>query len=364
MNPFPYLSISRMIHIAQCRDRSAWENFLFLHAPNAFLQSWDWGQFQAAVGARVFRFVAHEGTTMVGCAQVVEQRLGRSFVAWYVGSGPVVTTDRRFGAIDDEIIGSFVEAFRHETPRTCIFLRCEPDRGSDVPFRSLGFRRGFRTVRPKHTLVIDLDRHASLEELLQSFKQKTRYNIRLAAKRGVRVRSSSDVIDVRAFLWLFRETTARDAFHGHDDAYYETLFTELGSKGAVKVFLASVGHEVIAANVVLFFGDTAFYLFGASGNAHRELMAPHLLQWETMCYAQRHGFRRYDLFGVAPLFTPAEGEWAVVRESDLWAGVTRFKLGFVNNGRAGRYVSYPETQDLHFRSFLYTLLRLRRFVRS
>lgn len=202
--------------------------------------------------------------------------------------------------------------------------------------------RRTRAMNPATTIVLDLAK--SEEALLAAMHQKTRYNIKLAAKHGVTVREGSGSQDLETFIRLTKETAARDRFQPHEEDYLRATFQFLSERGIAKLRLAEFGGTVLAANLEIHYGDTVTYLHGASSSQHREVMAPYLLQWEAMRAAKDEGKRNYDLWGANPetkssfYYKPA------------WEGITRFKEGF-----GGRRVDLVGTWDLPVNRFLYQL---------
>jgi lipid II:glycine glycyltransferase (peptidoglycan interpeptide bridge formation enzyme) len=153
--------------------------------------------------------------------------------------------------------------------------------------------------------------------LLAGMKQKTRYNIRLAARKGVEV-SPGGAADLDDFYALFRETAERDDFFIHDRGLYERMFELFWSAGRFCLLLARHRGKLIAAITLVRFGDTCWYLQGASSNAHRNLMATYLLQWKGLQWARHHGCTLYDFRAVPD----------ILREDQDMYGVYRFKEGF------------------------------------
>lgn len=193
---------------------------------------------------------------------------------------------------------------------------------------ALGLRRAAVTVQPPSTVVVDLEEDE--ETLLKAMKSKTRYNVRLAAKRGVSVREA-DPEELSRWYRLYEETARRDRISIHSEAYYRALFEVLrgtdadtpgyahpGGGPRLLLYFAEFEGAFLAGNIVLEWGGTATYLYGASSNLRRELMAPYLLQWEAMRQARSRGLDRYDLFGVPPTPDPKHP----------MHGLYRFKTGF------------------------------------
>ncbi|NTW15387.1 MAG: aminoacyltransferase [Candidatus Moranbacteria bacterium] len=209
---------------------------------------------------------------------------------------------------------------------------------------------GYRIVKaphdmqPRETFVVDLS--LSEEELLAAMKPKTRYNIGVARKRGVRVIVSMDPNRIEAFIRLVTGTADRKGIVPHPRAYYEAMCeTLLGNDG--KIFAAEKDGEVVAANLVVFHGNTATYLHGGSDDRHRADMAPFLLQWEAMLDAKRRGCSRYDFGGVSmPELECGEGKWL---------GITRFKTGFSPKTSA---TAFPGAYDIVLSPVRYLAYRM------
>lgn len=212
-----------------------------------------------------------------------------------------------------------------------------------------------RCRQPQTTLVFDLTQEEHV--LLEQMHKKTRYNIRLAERKGVTVRRETN-IDV--FWQLNTETTERDAFKSHGKAYYEQFL----AMPMCDQFTAYVDDTPIASIITVLHGGTMTYVHGASSNSHRNLMAPYLLQWRAMQYARGEGATAYDFWGIAQ--THAEGTlsketcyngycWDVTHP---WTGITRFKVGF-----GGDVVNYPDAQDVILSPVMYRLYTLMHRIR-
>jgi peptidoglycan pentaglycine glycine transferase (the first glycine) len=313
-------------------------------APNGhLLQSWAWGELKARFGWRVVRLAVGSAG-----AQVLFRTLplGLGSIA-YVPRGPAA--DFR----DETALAALLNGIRllARTDRA-ICLKIEPNQEDDPELarrlHALGFRPSPQKVQPRRTILVDLD--AEPEEILARMKQKTRYNIRLAGRKGVTVRPGTED-DLPAFYNLMTVTGQRDDFGIHSRAYYEAAHRLLVSTGCGRLFLAEYGGRLLAALVVVAFGDTATYLYGASSEAERQRMPAYLLQWEAMLWAREQGCRAYDLWGV-----PDEDEATLEagfteRNDGLW-GVYRFKRGF--GGRLARTIGAWDLVYAPFRYRLYT----------
>jgi lipid II:glycine glycyltransferase (peptidoglycan interpeptide bridge formation enzyme) len=204
------------------------------------------------------------------------------------------------------------------------------------------FSRAGADVQPPDTVLIDLS--PPEETILMGMKPKWRYNIRLAGRKGVSIRRRGEE-GLEGFYALLRETARRDrvAIHGFD--YYRTLFVHTREYGEqrredsppgleTRLYLAEHGGDLLAGIVTLFRGTSAVYLYGASSDRKRNLMAPYALQWAAMGDAKRAGCLAYDLFGISPDGDP----------SHPMAGLYRFKTGF-----GGRIIHRPGSWDYTYR---------------
>lgn len=310
-----------------------WDRFVSAHPAAHILQTSPWGELKSHFGWQAERIGLMQDNTLIAGAQVLYRGLpgGMGCLA-YVPKGPLVEWS------DEEQTRSLLKALDSAARRRgAIALTIEPDL-DDEPchserLRALGFRPApGGAVQPRRTIVVDI---APPEEaIMAAMKQKTRYNVRLAARKGVTVRPAS-ADDLPAFHSLMASTAARDKFGVHAPAYYETAYRLFVPRGWARLLLAEVEEEPVAAVMVFALPPRAWYFYGASSDTHREKMAPYLLQWEAIRWARSLGCTTYDLYGVPDEDEERlEAEFAG-RQDGLW-GVYRFKRGF--GGRLVRTV--------------------------
>ena len=192
-----------------------------------------------------------------------------------------------------------------------------------------GWRLSADQVQFKNTVMLDLS--ASEEQILERMKQKTRYNIRLAAKKGVSVRVGTPA-DFPMLYRMYAETAVRDGFVIRDAGYYTNLWQTFTREEEPRAepLIAEVEGQPVGAILLFMFARRAYYLQGMSSGAHREKMPSHLLQWEAIRRAKAAGCTLYDLWGAPDEFA----------ESDRMWGVYRFKEGF-----GGQVVRTPGAWD-------------------
>jgi lipid II:glycine glycyltransferase (peptidoglycan interpeptide bridge formation enzyme) len=306
-------------------DRETWDAFVAAHPAGHLLQTWAWGELKARFGWRAAHVAVMDNSGLQAGAQVLFRALplGRSLA--YIPKGPLVDwTDRsQAGAL---LAGLHQLCRRKHSP----FLKIEPHAPDTLALRQAICAHGFVvspfTLQPPRTIVVDIS--PAEDDILAAMKQKTRYNIRLAERKGVIVRPGS-VEHVPVFHQLMRITGQRDQFGVHSLDYFRAMLGLFGPDRAV-LLLAEVDREPVAAVIVLTHGSTGYYLFGASSDAHREKMPAYLLQWEAIRWAKAHGCESYDLWGIPDADEATlEGEFAARSEAadGLW-GVYRFKRGF------------------------------------
>lgn len=237
------------------------------------------------------------------------------------------------------------EIINNAKPEKPVFVRIEPEKISDDEIKKYGLKKvGAGTLlsgqaSPKATRVLDISK--SEEEILAAMKPKTRYNIRLAEKKGVTIK----MLDSDDILYeLLEKTSKRDrGYHPHEKKYYTKMIKELAKNDVAHIFVAEHEGDFLAAILVGFFGEVATYLHGGFDDKKRNLMAPYLCQWEAIKYAKKHGCTLYDFWGVAETDDP----------KDPWAGITRFKEGF-----GGEKVIFAGTYDIVLNKFWYNVLTI------
>jgi len=323
-----------------------WNSFIAASPRGHILQSSQWGQLKERFGWQVARVAIEDQGQWLAGAQILFRPfpLGLQTIA-YVPRGPIMDL------ANEEVTQTLLEALHHLCrQRRAIFLKIEPELAEDPTlaqrFSELGFHASPQTVQPRCTILLDLT--PDPEDILAQMKSKTRYNIRLAARKGVTVRDGT-AKDLPGFYRLMQITGERDDFGIHSESYYEFAHQLFVSQGLAKLFLATFEDKVLAGIMAFAFGQRAWYMYGASSDEHRSLMPNYLLQWEAIQWAKERGCLTYDMWGI-----PDEEEEVLEREflkrSDgLW-GVYRFKRGF-----GGQVVHYLGAYDYVYSPLLYWL---------
>ena len=329
------------MQVATVDDARAWDDAL-LALPNPhILQSWAWGELKSRHGWFATRLLFQEGDETVAAASVLRRKLpgllrlpGLPISILYVPKGPALDWNR--AGLAERVVQELARLARRER---ALFVKIDPDvyYSGDAPdysprpaqatmtgqmLESRGWQTSAEQIQFRNTLLLDLERPE--EGLLAAMKQKTRYNVRLAGRRGVSVRSigADDSPKERegalsTFYQLYAETGRRDGFAIRPPEYYGDAWGSFVDGGLAQLFLAEFEGEAIAGLVLFVFGSTAWYMYGASSNRERRRMPNYLLQWEAIRWAKEQGYALYDLWGAPDHLDESDPMW----------GVMRFKLG-------------------------------------
>jgi lipid II:glycine glycyltransferase (peptidoglycan interpeptide bridge formation enzyme) len=296
-----------------------WNRFLEGHPHAHILQTGEWGELKAGFGWEAVRIVAGD----IGM-QILFRKLPLGFTIAYA---PKPVFSNQLSVISDQL-SVISDRFWREVDLVCrkrraIFLKIEPDQWEgEFILHPSSFVISPHNIQPPRTIVVDIK--GSDEEILARMKQKTRYNIRLAEKKGVTARAWDDI---PAFHAMMLVTGGRDKFGVHSLEYYRRAYELFHPTGMAELLVAEFEGKPLAALMVFARGRRAWYIYGASTDEERNRMPTYLLQWGAMKWARAKGADEYDLWGV-----PDEDEATLeanfeTRHDGLW-GVYRFKRGF------------------------------------
>ncbi len=330
---------------------SDWNKFLSNHPDAHLLQMGEWGDLKGGFGWKPVRIISDDGAG----AQILFRRLPLGLTLAYM---PKPVFSGQWSVVSGQ--------FWKEVDLVCkkhraVFLKFEPDAWESDDLLSpkgtsrresksgdFGLRPSQHNIQPPRTIVVDI--HGTEEEILARMKQKTRYNIRLAEKKGVTVRAWDDL---DGFYKMMQVTGGRDGFGVHSLEYYRRAYELFHPTGTCELLVAEFEGKPLAALMVFAHGRRAWYVYGASNDEERNRMPTYLLQWEAMRWARSKGAEEYDLWGV-----PDENEEKLeanfeTRHDGLW-GVYRFKRGF-----GGELKRASQAVDKVYNPLLYKLYLLR-----
>ncbi|HMQ01551.1 MAG TPA: peptidoglycan bridge formation glycyltransferase FemA/FemB family protein [Candidatus Doudnabacteria bacterium] len=294
--------------LKEIAQQTEYDALLASQGASSFLQSWEWGEFQKLQGQKIFRYAFENENTEKITAQFIEQivpHLGGKYL--YCPYGPV-------GNLAS--LPAFISELKKQFPNHWL-IRVEPQ--SEYPdIGQITIR-----IQPGKTLVTDLSK--SLEQLLKEMHNKTRYNIKVAQKHNVKIKTAATKEEFEQALDLIISTSRRQNFSGHPRSYYEKLISS--SQVNAKVYNAHWQDKLLASIIIIDYKDTRTYLFGASSDEHKNVMAPYLIHWQAMQDAKEQGLQFYDW-------------WGVETSTGKQPGFVNFKLRW-----GGREISYPVAQD-------------------
>jgi peptidoglycan pentaglycine glycine transferase (the first glycine) len=321
------------------------------------LQTWEWGQFKAEYGWQPLPQVWRDDSGQVRAAAMVLRRsMPGGFSILYVPRGPLVDW------ADEEWSRRVIDELQSLARRLkAIFIKIDPEliMGYGIPgtkdeqpnpagkrvlayMQSHDWHFSQEQIQFRNTAWLDLA--GSETDWLALMKQKTRYNLRLAQKKGVQVRSGT-VADLPMLYRMYAETSVRDGFVIRNEGYYLGVWQRFMERGLAEPLIAEVaddaGSEAVAGIILFTFAGRAWYLYGMSREAHREKMPNYLLQWEAMRRAKARGCREYDLWGAPDVFDESDSMWGVFRfKEGLGARVVRTAGAFDFPARPLAYVLY------------------------
>ena len=339
-------------------DATKWDA-LIEQLPNTHvLQTWEWAKVKSQFGWQPHPTVWHDREGEVAAAAMVLERsveLLGSVVkprVMYAPKGPLLR-DWSDADLRQQVLNDLRVMARS---RGNIFVKIDPDVGlaEGVPgdsqaeenpegqlvvqdLKARGWRFSDDQIQFRNTVIMDL--RPPEETLLSNMKQKTRYNVRLARRRGVVVRTGTQE-DLDMLFQMYAETSIRDGFVIREEAYYKMVWQTFMRAGMAEPLIAEVDGEAVAAVVIYRFAGKAWYLYGMSRPLHREKMPNHLLQFEAMRRAKAAGCQFYDLWGAPNVFDESDSLW----------GVYRFKEGF-----GGKVVRHIGAWDLPVKGISYML---------
>ncbi len=315
-----------------------WDRFMNDHPDGHLLQSWGWGELKRGekrAGWHPLRFALWhgEGVPQIVAAAQVLCRTAAHMPLWaghlaYIPKGPVIDWT------DPLMCQAFFTQLNTQLRRRgAIALRMEPNREVTVSNLSLAGTLSMPwypvpAVQPVRTIVLNLLPDEAT--LLAQMKEKWRYNLRLAERKGVTVRAAQTTGDVQSWYALLQATSERDQFGIHTLDYYLRAWQIFVPRQQARLFLAEYNGQLLAGIFVCSVAKQAIYLYGASSNHQRNLMPNYLLQWEAIRWAKERGATRYDFWGIPE----------TDNEHEPMAGVYRFKRGW--GGETVRFVGCYE----------------------
>lgn len=302
-------------------DKEAYKEFLMGHERCNFQQSLEWGNVKEAWEKQVILSTDENGKIR-GSLCVWIRKIPIFGNIMYSARGPVCDIH------NEEVLKDLTDGANELAKKYNAFvLRIEPDiKKDDQEYRDIVTKLGYKIkddsknfkdeIQPRFVFRLDI-KGKTEDEVLKNCHQKTRYNIRLATKKGVVIKEGTRE-DLKDFHDIMVETGKRDDFIIRSLSYFQKMYDELVPTGHMKLLMAYHEDKPIAGIIPIMYGNKVWYLYGASSNSYRNLMPNYLLQWTMIQEAIKMGADMYDFRGVS----------GVVDENHPQYGLYRFKKGF------------------------------------
>lgn len=305
------------------------EKELFNQVASHPLQSYQWGEFRKKTGVQVERLGLFVGGKLAETMQITFHQVPilNRFVGYYP-KGSLPNEDQ-------------IAALDHLAKKyNAIYIKMEPNvkktlEQLDAENPNIQFLKKYqveegRALFTRYTFELDLT--PSEEELINKQSSKTRYNVKLAVKKGVKIIEDTSEQGLEDYLRILAETTKRQGFYAHTPDYFHKLWESLKDSGMMHIFKAVYENEVLVVWIVFVFNGVLYYPYGASSSLHREVMASNLMMWEVIRFGKASNCINFDMWGsLGPNPDP----------KSPWNGFHRFKKGY-----GGELVEFIGTYDL------------------
>ena len=320
-------------------EKDVYNRFVAEHGHVA--QSWEWGEFRSSIGTEVLRFGVFDGSNLLATLQLTLHPVPRTDkTVGYVAKGPVIPAN------PDVVFPALIDGIKSLAPKyNLIFVKLEPAILETPQWLKLlqdqGLKKSRDVLYAEWNFLLDLK--PTEAEILAKMHPKWRYNIRLAERKGVQVVEGT-ANELQHFLNLQHQTMKRQGFIQHPDDYYLKWFEFFSQRGMAKLLLSQYQGQVLAAWLLLQFGTTLYYPFGASSDSDRNVMPVHLMVWRAIQIGKHLGLQTFDLWGADNPDPKARHRF--------W-GTHQFKLGF-----GPELVHYLGTYDLPLNRRWYRMFTL------
>lgn len=320
------------MEIKRIKEKEVWEEFLSRCDEKTFLHSWNWGEFNKAMGNKIWRLGVIKEKEIIAAALIVKIKARRGTFL-FCPHGPSVKSKAQSQKPEvlKELINHLKQIAKQEKAS---FIRISPiwertKANSDI-LKNLGFRNSPIHMHAESTWQLDI--RPEEEMLLKKMRKTTRYLIRKALReKDIKIYQSKEIKDIKIFDVLYQKTVDRHHFVPFSFSYLKNEFLAFESDDEIAVFIGKYKDEIIASAVIVFWQGIAFYHHGASFLKYPKIPVSYLLQWEIIKEARKRGCMLYNFWGIAPKSKPKHP----------WAGLTLFKTGF-----GGYRKEFVETQDL------------------
>lgn len=307
------------------------------------LQSWEWGEFRKQTGVQVSRLIQTKKDKTKDVFQITWHTVPKTGLK--IGYCP------KSSVPDNEVLMAIQ---KESKARKAVFVKFEPN--ERVSKKNLGvmcdLKKKFNWVKGKPLFTkysFQLDISKDEEYLLANMHQKTRYNLRLASKRGVKIVEDNSIDGFEEYWKLMEETTKRQGFYAHTKGYHKKMWKEMTESGMGHLFKAVYEGKTLTTWMIFVLNNIIYYPYGASSNENREVMANNLMMWEVIKYGKKQKCVLFDMWG-------SMGPEPDV--NDPWYGFHKFKQGY-----GAELVEFVGSYDLVVSGWMYKLYKFTNNVR-
>jgi len=318
--------------VKEIKNKKIWEQFIISQNPQSFLQSWNWGEANKIIGNKIFRLGFFNQKKLTGTCLLIKQNAKRG-PHLIIPGGPIINWD-------NQNLVNFVsrEIKKLAGKEKAWFVRVRPEL-LDSPksrqlFKSLGFVSAPMHLHAENTWVLDITPQE--KNLLMGMRKNTRYLIRKSLKTNLKLQTTINPKASKILKKLQNETVARHKFVGFPEKLFQALLETFGKNNQGKMFIIKSNQEILAAAIIIFYGNCAYYYLSGSSDKSRNIPASYFLQWQIIKEAKKRNCQYYNFWGIAPTDNPHHRFW----------GVTIFKKGF-----GGRRIDWLHAQDLPISPF-------------
>jgi lipid II:glycine glycyltransferase (peptidoglycan interpeptide bridge formation enzyme) len=312
--------ISRLITQS---EKQLWNDFVMDSPRGHIYQSYEWGEVMSHSGWQPLRLVVEEAENIKACVSILKKKIPATpWSIFYSPRGPIINYQ------EPETFRCLMEGInRIASANSAVFLQIVPHALSqDNEVSKALNKQNFKKIEKQGLLrltealrVYRIDLSNSEDEILAKMKRKTRYSVRLAQRKGVEVKQGKNFADLEVFYNMLKATSKRKKFAVRNFSYFKSIWEQMSPNGIAKLFFSTYKEELLSTAIIFKFGKLCWYMYGASKDKHRDVMASYALQWHIMKWAKKNGCKWYDLRGV-PSFNPPK-----THES---FGIYLFKRGF------------------------------------
>lgn len=315
------------VSIKEIKEKKVWEEFVLTDKNGSFLQSWNWGEFQKAMGEKIFRLGIFDQKKLVGVCLLIKIQARRG-IHFICPAGPLIDwkKENQF-----KVLVEYVKNLAKK--EKAVFIRIRPPledkKKNKELFEKLGFCPAPMHLHAERTWLLDIT--PDRKTLLANMRKNTRYLIRKAKRTEIKVLQSQKVKDIEYLYQLQMKTVARHGFVPFSKKHFENVLKAFKDDDQAKLFLAKYKGEIVSAAMIMFYKDQAVYHYAANSLEYPKVPTSYLIIWQAILEAKKRGLKTFNFWGIAPPDKP----------NHRFAGVTIFKKGF-----GGEEKVFLHAQDL------------------